>query len=354
MFTQADLNQAAVKGHNLDQSAIEIARAVKNNQQRIRNYFESVDKRVMSGALILKVLASVGYAAGEDNYEDIEWACRRKVAGIGSALKLSSVGEFGQLHNGQFIPNQDELITLVARPVDPDLHFQDYTPCTFLYHEYTNLNWQLGNNKPRGLAIIEINLVALIWQYTKAVSYYRRSGIQITTGVYADRHILSRMLPSYMDIAYLNIHRRLAMELEIEADLPTRVIPVPALQRLAIKSAENIRRNLLNGSPLPAVVLIHIPQFFTEPDRNAVDRVLFKDGGMTIQGQWPREIVNWYWALFCYQYDNPAMQKFKSNLQNDLDRFADLNVLNKLPKAMYNYIRHSLLFPLYTVLENQN
>ena len=181
MFSHADLNQAAIKGIYADPSAIQIAAAVKNNQQRIRSFLERAGTRVDSNHLILELITNVGYA-GEITYDNVEWACMRKLAGIGNALKLSSVGEFGQVHNGKFITGQDEIISLVARPVDPNLSFQDYTPAVYLYHEYTNLNWQLGTGKPQGVSIIEINLVALLWQYAKGVEYtYNVSGLRTTT-----------------------------------------------------------------------------------------------------------------------------------------------------------------------------
>lgn len=351
MFSHADLNQAAVKGIYADPSAIQIAHAVKNNQQRIRNFLERSGTRVVSDHLILQLISAVGYA-GDATYDDIEWACLRKVTGIGSALKLSSVGEFGQVHNGKFLTGQDEIISLVARPVDPNLPFQDYTPAVYLYHEYTNLNWQLGTDKPFGVSVIEINLVALLWQYAKGVEYYQRTNTPITSPVYAQQHVIYRMLPSYMDIAFLNIHRNIAMDLPIEKEKATRVIPVPPLQDLAIRNATKVRQALLNGTPLPGVVLRHVPQFFSQPEPStAIDRVVFRDKGSTLQASWPKELVNWYWALFCYQYDNPAMQKDKSNLRVDLERFEDLRVFDKLKKSVQNHLKHHLLFPLYRALE---
>lgn len=352
MFSQADLNQVAIKGHNADPSAITLAALVKNNQQRIRNHLESVDTRVVSGHLVLQLISLVGYA-GDPTYTEIEWACRRKVTGIGNALRLSSAGEFGQVMNGKFIANQDELISLVAKPVDPDLSFRDYTPAVYRYHEYTNINWMLGNGKPRGISFIEINLVALLWQYVKAREHYKKANIPITSPVYADRHIITRMLPSYMDIAFLNIHRSVATDTPIEKEFCIGTIPTPDLQPLAIRNANGVRRSLLNGAPLPGVVLAHVPQFFsTREPSTAIDRVMFRDPGQTLQGSWHHQIVNWYWSLFAFRYDNPSMDKYKSNLRVDMDRFDDLRVLAKLPKAAYNHLRHSLLIPLMNAVEN--
>ena len=352
MFSQAELNQAVIKGRYEDPSAIQLVNAVKNNNQRIRNYLESIQTSVGSGHLVLKILAAIGYA-GEPTYEEIEWACRRKLSDIGNALRLTSVGEYGQVFNGAFIEGQDEIISLVARPVDPNLSFRDYTPVVYLYHEYTNLNWTLGNGKPRGISIIEINLVALLWQYVLAEQYYRTQPEPITRLVYAQRHIIYRMLPSYMDIAFLNIHRAIAFGKEIEEENPLRVIPTPPLRDLAIRHAKAISKSLRVGKPLPAVVMAHIPQIFEDPNKpsTALDRILFKEPGSTIQGSWHRNIVNWYWALFCLQYDNASMGKYKSNLMVRIARFEDAKILEKLTRSARNYYRHELILPLYSALE---
>ncbi|QVW55648.1 hypothetical protein pEaSNUABM9_00052 [Erwinia phage pEa_SNUABM_9] len=347
MFSQAELKQVEIKGHTADPSAIQLGSLVKNNHQRIRNHFDSVQTRVASGHLVLQVLSQVGYA-GEPDYEDIEWACRRRLVGIGNAMRLTSVGEFGQVFNGAFIEGQDEIISLVARPIDPELSFREYTPVRYLYHEYTNLNWQLGNGKPRGVSIIEINLVELLWQYAKAEIYYRNIKEPITTPVYAWRHVISRMLPSYMDIAFLNIHRAIAAGRDVEPEQPVRTVPVPPLRDLAIRNATNIRKVLLAANPLPGVVLAHVPQFFNRPGetRTAIDRILFRDSGSTTQGSWHLSLVNWSWMHYCLSYDAGVMSKFKKELSYDLDRFMDLKVLNKLPKAIYNHYRHTLFRPL--------
>lgn len=353
MFSQAELKQVAIKGHNADPTAIQLGNLVKNNHQRIRNHFDSVQTRVASGHLILQILSQVGYA-GEPNYDDIEWACRRRVVGIGNAMRLTSAGEYGQVFNGKFIEGQDEIISLVARPINPELSFREYAPAKYLYHDYTNLNWMLGNDKPRGVSIIEINLVELLWQYAKAELYYRKSKEAITTPVYAWRHVISRMLPSYMDIAFLNIHRATAVGREIEPEQPVRTIPVPNLRDLSIRNASQIRKSLLAANPLPGVVLAHVPQFFTTPfePSTAIDRILFRDSGQTLQGSWHQNIVNWQWMLHCLQYDNGVMEKYKSNLLVDMERFMDLKVLNKLPKSVMNHLRTTLIGPLYTILQN--
>ncbi|QVW55184.1 hypothetical protein pEaSNUABM29_00140 [Erwinia phage pEa_SNUABM_29] len=354
MFSQAELNQVAIKGHNTDPSAITLAAHVKNNSQRIRNYFEQLNRSAGNGHLLQQVLSAIGYAADPD-YDDIEWACRRKLVQIGNALRLTSVGEYGQIFNSVFIQGQDEVISLVARPVNPDLSFRDYTPARYLYHEYTNLNWKLGDGRPRGVSVIEINLVALLWQYVKGQQHYSRGTEPIATPVYLQRHVISRMLPSYMDIAFLNIHRAIAFGRKIEPDETLKVIPVPPLHDLAVRHAQNINSKLCAANPLPGQVLNNVPLFFQFPgedDHTAVELILFRETGQTLQNTWHQNLVNWYWALYCFQYDQGHMDKYKKTLLVDLARYEDSKVLNRLTKSFYNYVKRDLITPMYAALEN--
>lgn len=353
MFSQADLKQVEIKGHSIDPTAIQLAALVKNNHQRIRNYFDSVQTRVDSGHLILKLISQIGYSTDPD-YETVEWACRRRLIGIGNAERLTSMGEYGKVFNGVFIEGQDEIISLVARPIDPELSFKEYAPAKYLYHEYTNLNWALGNGKPRGVSIIEINLVELLWQHVKAFAYYNRTQEAVTSPVYAWRHVISRMLPSYMDLAFLNIHRYTAMGIEIEHDTPLRTLPTPPLRDLAVRNAVNTRRQLLTQNLIPGVVLAHIIQPFAHPfdtGYSAIGRIQHRDPGITFQGSWHQTLINWYWMLYCLEYNQGQMDAYLKDTSFEVHRYQDTRVLNKLPKSIYSYYRNGLIGPLLAKCE---
>ncbi|MGL5397239.1 MAG: hypothetical protein ACRDBQ_18480 [Shewanella sp.] len=353
MFSQADLEQVKVKGRNLDPSSIQLAELVKNNHVRIRNYFENTEMRVASGHLIARILSQACYA-GEPNYEDVEWACKRRLVSIGNATDLISPGNFGKLFNGAFIEGQDELISLVVRPVDPNLSFRDYTPARYLYHEYSNVDWQLGTNTPRGISIIEINLVALLWQYIKGTAYYREHGKVVTDPVFIWRHVVSKMLGSYMDIATLNIHRAIATGTPVDKGNPLRTIPVPAMRDLIIRNAERKRTFFKNGNFLPGSILYNIPLFFEFPfeERDGLSLIFHHNLQLPYQARWHGRIVNWFWSVFCLNYRGSAMEKFLPELLYDIGRFLDSGVLGRLPKQVHTEYHNKVFAPLYQECEN--
>lgn len=353
MFSQADLEQVRIKGRNLDPSSIQLAELVKNNHVRIRKYFESTDMRVASGHLITRILSQVCYA-GEPIYDEVEWACKRRLLSIGNATDLISPGNFGKLFNGAFIDGQDELISLVVKPIDPNLSFREYTPARYLYHEYTNVDWQLGTDKPRGISIIEINLVELLWQYIKGTTYYRERDKQPTTPVFIWRHVISKMLGSYMDIATLNIHRAIATDTPIDKSNPIRTIPVPPVRDLIVRNAERKRTFFNNGNLLPGSILYNIPLFFEKPfeENDALSLIYQHNLQLPYQARWHGNVVNWFWSVFCLSYKDAAMTKFIPAMLYDIGRFLDSGVFGRLPKQVHTEYHSKIFLPIYQAAEN--
>lgn len=213
----------------------------KNNDRRIRQYLSTLQTRVKSEHLLIQIIASLVYM-GDGTYDDIEWHCRRRLASIGNAFRLTSSNSYGKLHNGEFLRYQDEIIALVAKPIDPRQDWRSIASCTYQWHEQTNLNWELGNVEPKGINIIEINLVALLWVHLKAREYYRATGEPINEPVLVQRHMVNPMLASYMNISFFNHHRLRAKNIVPMAEFPVATFPRPPLYALALRGAREKQR----------------------------------------------------------------------------------------------------------------
>lgn len=349
MFSSADIQQAIIKSHRTDSSSIQIASLVKNNTKRIRNRVESMQRAVDSDHLLVKLLIGIGYKL-DWTYEDIEWRARRKLVELGNALNLSSPGNYGEVRVGDFIEGQQEFIVLTAQPINPRQRWQDIQAVRYLYHDYTNLNWEFGApNGGRGFSFIEINLVALAYQYRMAMEWYEKNDPSINTRVYAYRHVVYRMLPSYMDLAMFNRSRFKALGLPVEKDVDTREYAIPQFEPFVTRHVDQVNEFLKDGYPLPGTVLNTIPLYF-DGGGSALKLIAPVERGITTQHRWIYRLVNFSLMRFVVCYDNASMVKYYSTLKRELKAFEQLRILDKLPSSTQKLLDLTVFLPLYDVI----
>lgn len=350
MFERAELDNDGLP-RTVDPSTIALVAHVKNNTRRIRQYLASLQSRVKSEHLLIQLFAGLVYQ-GKGNYEDVEWHCRRRVASLGSALRLISSNQYGQLHQGEFLPYQDELISLVAHPIDPTKDWRDIVTARYLWHDYTNLNWELGDHSPKGISIIEINLVALLWVHLKARQFYLNTEEVITEPVMVERHMIVPMLDSFMNIAFFNHHRYHVIGRPIPREFQYTSFPRPPLSALAQRGAREKQRVFLAQRFTPVEILYNIPQPFTVIGElgDARSLVEFPPLGSTLQATWHLNLVNWQLALYCFQYNRDLMTKYYSGLRREIRGFLNLRVLEKLPQSLQTHYWVTLFQPLQDII----
>lgn len=351
MFSRADIQQSIIKSHNTDPTSISIGSYVKNNQVRIRREVEAMQRRVESDHLLAKILAAVGFSP-DASYDDIYWACRRKFISIGNALRLVSPGHPGEIRVGEFLPGQSELIALSIEPIDPTAPWRDLQPVRYLFHDYTNLNWELGcKNGGRGISYIEVNLVALVWQYFQAWKYYSQQrnaeGINLYTYLY--RYVIYRSLPTYMDIALFNRHRFHALGVPIEEDDRVTVYRIPDLNPLVQRHVKIVDGFLRAGNPLPGVVLTHKPMFFNG-EGDALKLIVDESLADTNQQRWFYQLVNFNLMAHVVQYDDAAMRRYYPTLVRQLRNFFQLRFTDRLPTSVKLTLDQNVFEPLNRVI----
>ena len=350
MFERAEIDKNGLP-RTVDPSTIALVAHVKNNDRRIRQYLSTLQNRVKSEHILIQIIASLVYM-GEDIYSEVEYHCRRRLASIGNALRLTSSNSYGKLHNGEFLPYQDEIISLVVKPIDPSQDWRTIVSCTYQWHEQTNLNWELGNQEPIGINIIEINLVALLWVHMRARMYYRAIGEPINKPVLVQRHMINPMLASYMNISFFNHHRMRAKNIVPVSERPIATFPRPPLYNLALRGAREKQRVFMAQLFTPAELLYNIAQPFSEPGElgDARQLVAFDDHGQTFQGSWHKQLINWHLSLFCFQYNRTLMTRYHSAIWRELIVYEQQKVLEKFPKEMQQYYRTTLINPLTEIV----
>lgn len=347
MFTAEDIQQARVKGRQTDPTTISTVNLVKNNQTRIRKDFESANFKIGGDHILNQIVSSIAFST-YPNYDDLFWICRRSVNNIANTLRVASYSYPGKIHNGRFIEKQDELIVLVAKPINPKVFWKDYQPVKYLSHEYTNINWGFGNGKPRGLSIIEINIVELLWQYVKGMQYYESYGNPIDRLVFLWRHALCRMQPTYMDCAIFNHYLYIHKQIPLEREEPIGWIRTPYIARNVDGAGLSALKHISTTDLTPAAVLNNLPMYFkTVGDLDfAVELISLKDEFVTWQNWWPYFLSNLKLASFTLSFEKPAMEKYHDPLLRELRVFEDQNILQRLDAGHKDYIRQAYINPI--------
>lgn len=349
MFDRADVTRR-LSVVSTDYSTAAIANYVQSNDVRIRRWLETIQRRVCSEHLLIQLLTASIYLGDHDDYLEVEWHCRDKLVSLGNAFRLTSRGHYGNLHNGEFLEGQDELIALSAKPIDPATPWRDLTPVVYRWHEQTNVNWELGNGTPLGVSIIEINLVALWWQYLKAKQHLCDEMPNLP--VYIQRYPINGMLNSYMNMAFFNHHRAAIMNTPVTEEQRAAAFPRPPLAKLAHRAARERTRLLRTRKLTPEELVGNIPLPFNgiaEPT-NALELVLFVESGETTQEVWYKLIIEWQLALYCFQFDRTVMSKHYSAVYRSLTYFDTDKILEKMPARLRDYYQKMLIEPLLAIV----
>lgn len=352
MFNQNEILQAVQKGRYEDPSFIKVLRYVKNSRVAIQNYIYGTARHLPPDHLLYKILSAIS-PSSDLTYDEVYWTCRRNLLNIGAGNGLTHPGGFGNVHKGEFHPNQDEYIVLVAEDIDPAISWEQLTPARYLYHPHTNVNWELTGHG-NGVAFIQINLVALVWQYVCWKNTYRESETDRNVWVYLYRYVYYRMLPSYFNLSVYNRHVCAITETPVRKDDRVSVYPIPDIESVMEQHVETVRDRLLTRSVLPFEVLNHITLPFPDPaNLNATGVSLPVDVEYritTLQTRWVYTLVNLQFALYVLRYKNASTEKYLGTFKRELNTFKQTRVLDKMPSHIRTEIKNNLIDPIEAYL----
>lgn len=350
MFEQSELQQALIKGRREDPSVINIVRVVKNNRKRIERWMSSTDRRIDGSHVLVRLLGALQLNRDMD-YDSVEWHCRRAVTRIANSVGATCENNFGKPFQGQFIPEQDELIAIVAEGIDPDVRWQSYTPARYVYHSHTNVDWEFGR-EAKGISFIEINLVELAWQHIQSLRYFANKPADERPNIFVwlYRYVVYRMLPSYFNLSVFNRHYYLALGKELPKDYPNRTYPVPNIWDALDKHVVKVQEFLRDGNPLPAVCLNHVTLPFLDPKLNYFTAISLvtqpSEKGKTWQLRWFYEVANMYFVRFALAYRNDTTLAFLPRYKRELRAFKQLRIISKMPPHLQLHINRELITPI--------
>ena len=351
MFDIPDLQQSIIKGMQRDPSIISILRTVKNNRKRIEQRVLSTDRRIGSNHILVRLLGALQLNRNM-TYEEVEWLCRRNLSRVSNSVGATCPNNYGKPFVGEFMPKQDEIISIVARPINSDINWRKCSPVRYLYHPHTNIDWEINTAEAYGLAFIEINIVELAWSYISALRYYAAREESHNLYVWIYRYAVYSAMPSYFNISVFNRHYFFVSGKQIKKDVTNRIYAVPDITSQLDKHVETVSGYLRAGSPLPATCLNHV--MLLMPD-NKLDYftgiVLPVSTEYNWQQRWVYELVNMHFMLFALEYYNDSMAKFIPRIRRELIAFKQLRIIPKMPSHLQVHINRELINKLETALQ---
>lgn len=350
MFEQSELQQALIKGRREDPSFINIVRIVKNNRKRVERWMSNTDRRVGGDSVLVRILGSLQLTRDMD-YNTVEWRCRRALTRVANSVGATCENHFGRPFQGQFIPEQDEFISIVAEEINPNVRWQSYTPARYIYHPHTNVDWEFAR-EGKGISFIEINLVELAWQYVQSLRYYETKPFEDKPNIFVwlYRYVVYRMLPSYFNLSVFNRHYYLAIGKEVPKDTPNRTYPVPNIWDALDKHVVKVEEYLSGGSPLPAVCLNHVTLPFVDPKLNYFTAISLvsqpSKKALTWQLRWFYEVANFHFVRFALAYRSDTTLAFLPRLKREMRAFKQLRITSKMPSHLQLHINRELINPI--------
>lgn len=352
MFTSVDISQAVIKGKREDPSTIHIGRLVKNNRRRIHDRVLATSRRLPSTHIFIKLLGMLGLNGGM-TYDDVEWLCERNVTRIANTLGTHGPGNFGSSFLGEFLEGQDELISLVARPINPNYKISAIVPAQYIYHPYTSINWEMDScSYGNAFSAIEINLVALAWQFVQYLNLNPETRHNIPRWLHDNAYY--PMLSSFYNISLFNRHYRYAQGLPKDKVVSTREYSVPELEDDVDSHVANIASYIASGNYTPAAMLNQIPLFFDGKEyehETAMDLPSTEKYPVaTYQHRSFYMLADLYYLHFVLLHKGEAVKPFLPTVKRKLRAFKDLRIVDKMPSHLSNHIKSNLIYKIEKLL----
>ena len=346
---QPDMTQT--KGKVIDPTFIYIKGLVNKNLLRVRDRVWSSAKFVPHEHLLAKILLSLGLNR-HMLFDEVFYEMSDRMYQLSNALGITSATNYGRGHTEVLLQGDLEILLFTAERFNPKTPWQDLRPIQFLYHEHTNLNYQLG--VPDGgdaVAYITINLPMLAWQYLEWARWRQVNHVDENTYEFIKKYPMFNSLYSYLDISLFNRHYYRLTGVAIPDDPIYREIPLANVEHLLQKSNLYILDTILKQHRTVAQCLYYTPGFFLD---NSLQLTIKPQVVKTRQSQWVLEYFRLpyiHYGLLAsgesgYTIDSGVL----STLKRELTAIANTQSIQRLPKQHSLHIIGKHFTPLVELL----
>ena len=346
-------DMAQFKGKVIDPTFIYIKSVVNKNLIRVRDRMWASAKFVPHEHLLAKILLSLGLRKSM-LLDELQYEMSDRMYQLSNALGITSATNYGHGHREVLLQGDLEIILFNAEPFKATTQWQELQPIRFLYHEHTNLNYQLGvPGSEDQVAYLTINLPMLAYQYLEWAKWVAANGVQENTYEFIRKYPMFNSLYSYLDISLFNRHYYRLSGTPIIDDQPYREIPLASVEHLLQKSNLYVLDVLMKQHRTVAQSLYYTPEFTAD---NSLALTTKPRVVKTRQSQWVLDYFRLpyihYGILIAgasgYQLDSGVL----STLRRELVAIANIQSIQRLPRQSSLHIMGKHFNPLLELLSN--
>ena len=345
---EADLAQS--KGKGVNPTYIYIRSIVKNNILRVRERVWNSTRFVPHQHLLVKLLQDIGLNR-RMSVDELRYYVTDRMYSLANSLGLTSSTSFGRVHTGVVFKNTQEIVIVNNEPFDIT-EWESLEPIRILYHEETNLNYQMGNmDTPEHLAYISINVPMLAYQYIQWSEWVSSHNGEENIYNFVYKYPLFNALKSYMDISFFNRFYYPMVGRGIDPEVPYRETSLSDISHLMGNVMQSYRTMINGGHRSVSHVLYYTPMLFAD---SVIDLTVTPRVVKTRQIQWALDYYRLPYILYGvlssrnsgYRVDSGKL----ATLKRELMALSYTNSLNRLPKQTGLHIIERYFNPLLTLL----
>lgn len=282
MFDYIKESMQSSKGTVNEPSFISIRRTINNNLDNILDRLRLSHSFVTPDNLLIKIIMGLALSRDMDD-SALRRVSRDRTYALSQSLKLTSLSNYGSSFSGQVTPNGSEIIYVHNDPFTTK-DWKSLSPVKFIYHNETNINYQLGvENNDNFIAFISINVHMLAFQFLSWLREKVNNGNTDNVQRFVMQYPITNSVKSYIDISAFNLHYYRLKGIPIKDDKRPNGYPVPNVASQLTKSNLKVIENILKHQYGTVDALKSTPVFFKI---SAADLIPRTNGIVTQQMSW--------------------------------------------------------------------
>lgn len=341
---------ARKRGRAGNPASIYMRELVRNNMSRVSKRYKDSSKFVRPEHLVVKIINALGIGRTMSP-EDAVYAAEDRMYSIANALGLTAATSFGKPQAHVTLDLGVESVLLYSEDfVRKD--WRTLEPVTFLYHNQTNLNYQVGGERdPNAFAMVAINIGMLAYQFVQWSIHNRATGDAENVYIYIAKHVIFNSIYTYMDISMFNRYLFAITGTPVPEDKPYREISVAELEPATNKVIDKTISMLTSAQFTVSDGLMNTPLLFKE---SALDLTTMPETAYTAQCRWFLNVAVLpyirYGVMAAVARGDAIDSGKLSTLKRELVAMENTQIFSRLSPQLSSHIMSDIYTPLMQML----